>query len=155
MILDSKSSVDTVRELYEEYSRQVGVDLCVQNFSAELAGLPNNYDVILIARDGEFPAGCAALRNFKGDRTVAELKRLYVRASHRGFGIGKRLTEAILGEARNRGYRSLRLDTLPTMTTAIAMYRTMGFEQILPESGPEFPGQLFFQIRLELWEDNR
>ncbi len=149
MILDSAPSVELVRELFEEYSRQIGVDLCVQNFAAELAGLPHNYDLILVARQGDSVAGCAALRPFPYDAAagrVAELKRLYVRSQFRGLGLGRLLTEAMIQEAASRGYRSLRLDTLCTMTAAISMYRAMGFQEFEPDRPREFPGQLFFQL---------
>jgi putative acetyltransferase len=149
VILDSAPPLEVVRELFEEYSRQIGVDLCVQNFTAELAGLPGNYDLILVARDGDSLAGCAALRPFPYNTTqhrVAELKRLYVRDQFRGLGLGRRLTEAMIQEAARRGYRSLRLDTLATMAAAISMYRSMGFEEFEPERPRDFPGQLFFRI---------
>jgi putative acetyltransferase len=146
VIFDPAPPVDLVRELFEEYSRQIGVDLCVQNFAAELAGLPTNYDLILVARDGDSVAGCAALRPFPYDHRIAELKRLYVRHQFRGLGLGRRLTEAIIQEAAQRGYKSLCLDTLSTMTAAIAMYRAMGFEEFEPERSRDFPGQLFFRI---------
>jgi putative acetyltransferase len=146
---DSAPPVDLVRKLFEEYSRQIGVDLCVQNFAAELASLPTNYDLILVARDGDSVAGCAALRPFPYNTTpyrIAELKRLYVRHQFRGLGLGRSLTETMIQEAAHRGYKSLRLDTLSTMTAAIAMYRAMGFEEFEPEQPRDFPGQLFFRI---------
>jgi putative acetyltransferase len=148
LILDPAPPLEVVRELFEEYSRHIGVDLCVQNFAAELAGLPNNYDLILVAKDGDAIAGCAGLRAFpyKADGRVAELKRLYVRDQFRGVGLGRQLTEEMIQQASQRGYTSLRLDTLSTMTAAISMYRAMGFQEFEPERPREFPGQLFFRI---------
>ena len=148
MTLDSAPPLELVRELFEEYSRQIGVDLCVQNFAVELAGLPANYDLILVARDGDAVAGCAGLRRFPYDATgrIAELKRLYVRSRFRGMGLGRLLTETMIQEASKRGYTSLCLDTLPTMTAAISMYRNVGFQEFEPEHPREFPGQLFFKI---------
>ena len=148
MILDSAPSVDEVRELFEEYSRQIGVDLCVQNFAAELSGLPDNYDTLLVAREGPNLAGCAGIRKFRAEPETAELKRLYVRASYRGMGLGRQLTEAAIREAAQLRYQWLRLDTLASMTAAIAMYRAMGFEEVGPIGAAEFPGQLFFRIAL-------
>ncbi len=135
-----------MRELFEEYSRQIGVDLCVQNFAAELAGLPANYDVILVAREGGSPAGCVGVRAFRGETKTAELKRLYVRRAYRGRGLGRQLTEAAMRAAAARAMRWLRLDTLATMTAAIAMYRAMGFEEVgTGWCGGVSPGQLFFR----------
>jgi putative acetyltransferase len=150
LIFDSAPSVDVVRGLFEEYSRQIGVDLCVQNFAQELAGLPDNYDVLLVAKDGEGVAGCAGLRPFPYETAVrtAELKRLYVRPAYRGRGLGRRLTEEMIREASSRGYEFLRLDTLPTMTAAIPMYRAMGFQEFKPARPSDFHGQLFFELPL-------
>jgi putative acetyltransferase len=148
VILDSAPSIELVRELFEEYSQQIGVDLCVQNFEAELAGLPGNYDVILVAHDGDSVAGCVGVRAFRKAWGTAELKRLYVRQAYRGMGLGRQLTQAAIREASGRGYEWLRLDTLASMTAAIAMYRAMGFEEVAPVGTAEFPGQLFFRIKV-------
>jgi len=150
VIFDSAPRVEEVRELFEEYSRQIGVDLCVQNFAAELAGLPGNYEVILVARDGDALAGCAGLRDYPypAPGKTAELKRLYVREAFRGTGLGRRLAQAMIGEAAGRGYQWLRLDTLATMTAAIPMYRSMGFREFTPDRVSDFPGQLFFELRV-------
>jgi putative acetyltransferase len=157
VILDTSPAVEDVRELFEEYSRQIGVDLCVQNFAAELAGLPGNYDALLIARDGVALAGCAGVRRFPPDHDgkTAELKRLYVRENYRGQGLGRKLTQAAMGEAAARGYQKLRLDTLPTMLAAIAMYREMKFEEVEPAGSVEFAGQLFFESELKSRVDSR
>jgi ribosomal protein S18 acetylase RimI-like enzyme len=149
VILDSAPPLDVVRELFEEYASQIGVDLRVQNFAAELAGLPANYNVILVARDQNgSAAGCVGVRAFRGEAKTAELKRLYVRQAYRGIGLGRQLTEAAMREAAARGYEWLRLDTLGTMTAAIAMYRAMGFEETGPIGVADFAGQLFFRIRV-------
>ncbi len=148
MILDSAPAVEVVRELFEEYARQIGVDLCVQNFGAELAALPESYELILVAKDGDVAAGCAAFRPFARESGSAELKRLYVRQAYRGSGLGRQLTQAMIEQARLRGYRYLRLDTLPSMTAAISMYRAMGFQEIQLDGQSDFAGQLFFRLEL-------
>jgi ribosomal protein S18 acetylase RimI-like enzyme len=121
-----------IRELFEEYAAGLGIDLCFQGFSAELAELPGQYarpagGVWLAEVDGT-AVGCIALRPRGEDR--AELKRLYVRPAFRGTGIGRALAERALSAAVEISYRRACLDTLRTMTGAIALYRSLGFMEI-------------------------
>lgn len=129
--LDAIDEMPLVRELFHEYETAIGVDLCFQGFEAELTGLPGKYapprGVILVAFDGEKPAGCVALRPLDGG--ACEMKRLYVRSAYRGRGVGKLLAEAVVRRAREIGYTSMKLDTLATMTEAIGLYRSLGFRE--------------------------
>ncbi len=131
---DGPDDVGSARELFEEYQTALGVDLCFQNFAAEIDGLPGSYAPpsgrLLLARYDGGLAGCIALRPLDGD--ACEMKRLYVRPSYRATGLGRLLAERLIDEARAIGYRRMCLDTLPSMERAQRLYASLGFREIPP-----------------------
>jgi len=142
--------VPTVRTLFREYADGLGVDLGFQGFERELAELPGDYvpppGRLLLAFAGDEAAGCVALRPFEPG--VCELKRLYVRAAYRGTGLGRRLAEAIVDAGRVAGYDRMRLDTLPTMTAARELYRSLGFTEIEAYRPNPVHGTTYFELAL-------
>jgi len=146
----SKDDWVEARRLFEEYAASLDFDLSFQDFDREVASLPGDYapprGAILLAEDDSGVAGCVALRPL-ADGTC-EMKRLYVRPAQRGSGLGKLLAEAVLAEARVRGYRSMRLDTVPGMEAAMALYRSLGFREIGPYRANPIPGALFMEREL-------
>jgi putative acetyltransferase len=143
--------IQQVRQLFEEYAAWLGINLCFQNFDKELAGLPGDYAPpsgrLLLAVVGDEVMGCVALR--KIGEGVGEMTRLYVRPAFRGRGLGRTLTEKVIAEAKQIGYASVRLDTLPAkMDQAIAMYRSLGFREIAAYYQNPVAGATFMELSL-------
>jgi putative acetyltransferase len=143
-----------LRGIFREYADTLGVDLCFQQFDAELAGLPGDYAeprgaLLMAIVDGEL-AGCCALRPLDSADypNAAEMKRLYVRKAFRGFGLGRQLVEAILDAARQAGYATVLLDTLDDMEAARALYVELGFEEIPPYYHNPIPGAHYLKVDL-------
>lgn len=140
-----------IRALFQAYADGLPVDLAYQDFAGELAGLPGRYarphGALLLARDtaGE-PLGCVALRPLGDGR--CEMKRLYVAPAARGSGLGGALMRAVITAGRHLGYRAMRLDTLPDMTAAQAMYAAAGFQRIAPYYDGAAPGTIFLELPL-------
>jgi len=147
--LDSES-VAACRELFLEYEKGLGVSLCFQGFQKELDTLPGAYarphGRLLLARVVGVPAGCGALRPLgEGD---AEMKRLYVRSDYRGMGLGRMIAECIIDDARAIGYRTLKLDTLPAMEEAQALYQSLGFSECAKYNDNPVGGVRFLAMNL-------
>jgi GNAT superfamily N-acetyltransferase len=142
--------IATVRELFLEYQRWLGLDLCFQNFSAELAALPGDYAPpagrLLLALHDARPAGCIALRRM--DAATCEMKRLFVRPEFQSLKIGRALAERVIDEARAIGYTHMRLDTLPMMTRAHALYAALGFREIPSYCHNPVPGAIYMELSL-------
>ena len=142
--------IASIGELFREYAASIGVDLEYQGFSSELAGLPGQYAPpsgdLLVARVNGAAAGCVALRRL--DQSTLEMKRLYVRPSARGTGLGKLLVEAAISTARQNGYAELRLDTLASMASAQKLYGALGFVEIPPYGNSFLPGTRFYSLPL-------
>lgn len=143
------------KALFLEYAEGLGFSLCFQGFDREVAELPGAYApprgrLFLaheVGADGERRlAGCIALRPLPDG--ACEMKRLYVRDAFRGRGLGRLLAEQVLAEAREMGYARMRLDTLPTMTAAIPLYRSLGFREIEPYYPNPVEGALFMEKEL-------
>ena len=137
------------REIFREYAAWVGDEICFQKFQRELAELPGGYAppegrLMLAVVDGLL-AGCVALRRFATE--IGEMKRLYVRPAFRGAGLGRELAGQLMAEAKGAGYKLLRLDSLPRMKRAVAMYRSLGFYEI-PRYSDNPDGAICFEARL-------
>jgi len=146
----SDRELEQVRDLFVEYSNSLEFDLSFQDFQKELNGLPGDYAApsgrLLLGFYDSDPAGCVALRRLSDE--ICEMKRLFVRPQCRGLGIGKALATKVIEGAREIVYRTMRLDTVPAMQTAIALYVSLGFREIEPYRYNPIEGAKFMELTL-------
>lgn len=140
----------TVESLFREYVGSLAEDISFQNVDDELSGLPGKYarpgGVVLVAREGEAAAGAIAYR--MSEPGVCEMKRLYVRPAFRGRGLARDLANELIADARERGYRTMLLDTLASMQAARALYRDLGFAPVEPYYDNPLPGVMYMALDL-------
>lgn len=125
-VRDGHDYIDEVKKLFVEYVLSIGAYADEKEFK----GLENKYrgeeERLFIAFVNDKPAGCVAIR--KVDSSTAEMKRLFVRPEFRRTGLGMSLAKIVVDEAKELGYKTLILDSLPSMESAIQLYTTLGFK---------------------------
>ena len=148
---NTPAHMEKAREIFLRYARSLDFDLSFQGFAVELAGLPGDYappaGCLLLAMENGETMGCVALR--KIGEGICEMKRLFIGPEQRGKGIGLLLAEAVIQEAKRLGYDQMRLDTVPSMTSAISLYRSLGFREISSYCHNPVPGAKFFELQLK------
>jgi len=148
----SPDDLAATKALFDAYAASLGINLSYQNFVEEMAAMPGKYappnGELLLARGADNSAlGCVGLRPLAEDG-ACEMKRLYVMPEGRGLGVGKALAGRVVDEARRIGYRRMLLDTLPSLTTAVALYDRMGFARIPAYYDTPIPGTIFMALAL-------
>jgi ribosomal protein S18 acetylase RimI-like enzyme len=143
----SPTEVEAVKQLFREYAAFLGEDLCFQGFDDEMARFPSTYDFLLLARVNDTPAGAVGLKDL--GEGVCEMKRLFTRDAYRGMGLGKRLSEQLMAEARAAGYRVMVLDTLERLTAARGIYARLGFVERAAYYKNPLPGVIYMEKRLD------
>ena len=148
-IVDAEGPVSlaVARTLICEYADWLAIDLEYQDFERELALFPGDYapphGALLLAQAGADIAGCVALRRL--EPRICEMKRLWVRGNFQGLGIGRALAVAVLDRATRLGYERMRLDTLPRMAAALALYRDLGFREVAAYYPSPVPGTIYLE----------
>lgn len=142
---------EVARALFREYEAEVDAACCFEGFERELAELDRRYAApegrLLLVWSGGEAVGCAALRVTAPG--IAEGKRLYLRPSARGAGLGGALVVSLLEEARAAGVRTFRIETLPgKMSAAVAMYRGLRFREVPPWGKRPIVGALYLERAL-------
>jgi len=154
IVPDTPDGWDATREILRDYAGSLAVDLCFQNFEAELAGLPGDYEapggMLLLALVDGAVAGCVGFRNLPDVDypNACEMKRLFVRPAFRRFGLGRLLAQALMDRATQAGYSAMLLDTLDDMEAARGLYESLGFVSVPPYYFNPLPGAHYLKATL-------
>ncbi len=139
-----------MQQLLREYQNWLGVDLCFQSFEDELESLPVKYAApagdMVIARAGGEVAGCISW--YPVESQIAEIKRLYVRPTFRGRGVGRRLFAHAVDRIRDYGYHAVRLDSLERLAEAKKLYESFDFRPISPYNNNPLPDVYYLELPL-------
>lgn len=153
--VETNEDIESVKILLEEYLAWMEIEKLIsaqefQAFQEQLANLLNGFaqptGCLLVAMYQDENAGCVALRKLTD--SICEMKRLYVRKKFRGMGIGRKLAECVIGEARRLGYARIRVHTLRAMEAANTLYEALGFKQISPYEESLIEGGVFMELKL-------
>ena len=150
-IVHEGTELDTIRELFREYEKELNEDICFQSFDEELRDPLKKYgppsgDLMLAYWEDEI-AGCIALTKMK-EHEACEMKRLYVKPEFRKNKIGKMLVEDLLVSARERNYSRMRLDTFLKLEAAIKLYEQFGFKNISAYYNNPLEGVVYMEKEL-------
>jgi len=160
IVAPARSSIELISAaaLFRAYAKSLPVDLGAQGFSQELDSLPRLYGPpggeLLLAKRGDHVLGCIALKALEPPR-IAGIKRLFVRPQARKLGVGKALVAAVIAAAGKLGYGEIKLDTLPQMEAAIALYKSNGFAPIPPYGSHPYPGLVTLGLSLTGGKEKR
>ncbi|MEG9434677.1 GNAT family N-acetyltransferase [Edaphobacter sp. HDX4] len=151
----SRHDIAFVRQLMRDYGNYLAdspsgaASICLSNYEQELHQLPSGYAVLLLASVDDTPAGCVALREIPAKERACEMKRLWVDSGFRGLSLGRRLIEAAIQWATDRGFHSMYLDTVPAaMPEAVKLYSSFGFVPVERYNENPVPGLAYFAKRL-------
>jgi ribosomal protein S18 acetylase RimI-like enzyme len=132
------------------YADFLQADLSFQNFNYELDNLNVMYAMprgcMLLLEYSEVVVGAVGLRCFTDGS--AEMKRMFVYPEYQGLGLGDKLMTAFIAIARERGYASIKLDTIPELDKAVSLYKKYQFVAIDPYRYNPHPQALFYELKL-------
>jgi GNAT superfamily N-acetyltransferase len=147
--------VAAVRRLLQGYGEYLAANpagaanICIEGYAQELEELMDKYAVLLLATVDGVAAGCVALRRIPTDGLACEMKRLWVEGAFRGFGLGRRLVEKAIEWAKQMGFETMYLDTVPAaMPEANRLYAAMGFDPVERYNENPLAGVEFFRLSL-------
>lgn len=146
----TETEFELAKKLMREYVANIGVDLTFQDFENECDNVSMRYakpdGAFVIANHNDHPIGCFGIQ--KIDSRTCELKRMYLRKEVRGHGLDEKLLTVAIETAAGLNYQFMRLDTLPSMTSAIRLYQRLGFKEIEPYRFNPIEGSKFMEIDL-------
>lgn len=142
---------EETKRLFREYEKWLNVSLCFQGFEEEVNTLPGKYSppegkLYIVKYDSKY-SGCIALRKIEDG--ICEMKRLFLKEELRGKGIGNTLVTKIINDAKDIGYKTMRLDTIKEkMPKAVEIYTKHGFVETEPYYHNPNPHTLFLELDL-------
>jgi ribosomal protein S18 acetylase RimI-like enzyme len=147
---ETTTDFENGKQLFNQYIQSLDFKITFQDVNKELQDIAIEYNLptgaLLLAYDGDKPIACVGVRLFEPN--IAELKRMFVDPGYRGLQLGQQLLQMALSAAKQLGYTSIRLDTVPSMRSGIKLYQAAGFREIAPYRFNPMPGAIFMEKEL-------
>lgn len=93
---------------------------------------PDDIECVVLVYNGDSPIGCVGFKRY--DNESAEVKRVFIKNGYRGKGISRRLMNFLEDKAKEKGYRSLILETGEPLIEAMGLYSSIGYN-VIPNYG--------------------
>lgn len=150
-VAETKDHFDDAKDIIIAYSGFLGIDLAFQGFSNELESLKEMYSsptgCMILAEASNKVVGAVGLRYLSDG--VAEMKRMFVLPEFQGHGIGNSLVIEVLKQAKRLGYHSVKLDSIPELDSALALYTKHGFSPIKSYRYNPHPSAIFMERMID------
>ena len=152
-LIDSDDDFQKARKLFIEYADSLDFDLHFQNFKTELDEISIQYNkpdgglILILDNSSGDEIGCVGIRKF--EEKVAELKRMFIKGRHRNKGLGSELLRRAIALSKGLGYLKIRLDTLESMKSAMALYEKFGFEQTGAYRYNPFDNVRYYELQIQ------
>lgn len=129
---DDKAVFDIIQQVGKEFGAigdGFGPSDCEVNAMSQYYSVENKSCYFVVKQLNEI-VGCGGVAMFQDQTDICELRKVFLLPKARGHGLGEKICIESLAFAKTQGYQQCYLDTLSSMTSAIGLYKKLGFKRL-------------------------